>query len=395
MVVAARPAARGAGASRKSAPKRKQRKAAQSLKKELRERKHAGKGRVAASGATRRGEENAMVAASNKQASECGAASGAQRVKIRVQGLFGCRHWTHPDDKDSFEKKTKEFRSRFEGLPDTLRNKKRYNGAIKEMLSAEFNPGCERGSRGLFAPKSREARVSPVSLGVVAASSGSHRGICAASGASLLPASGGGHRREPEPQPELPASGGVTSAFLKSRLEAAFKPLHKVEMRTPSEGPAAAFIKQEDSAIAYLQAKRAEGSEKDIHWLPQEAADWLYEATHYAMPLLQTLLGTHRAFNSKGQYIDEDGEPASGGQLAAFWGTELGSRRDRALIAYDTDVDFQVFVTPCSSFDEVWAAATPIFESLDLRCSVTSPGKYYRLSPRFPLTYNSWVEFLP
>ena len=62
--------------------------------------------------------------------------------------------------------------------------------------------------------------------------------------------------------------------------------------------------------------------------------------------MLQTLLGTHKSFNIKGVYGDAQGEPASGGQLAAFWGTEIGSRRDRALIAYEYDIDFEAFLTP-------------------------------------------------
>ena len=80
------------------------------------------------------------------------------------------------------------------------------------------------------------------------------------------------------------------------------------------------------------------------------AADCLYNATHYAIPLLQTLLGTHNAFDSKECYVDSSNTPASGGQLAAWHGTELGSRRDRALIAYDRNVNFQAFVTPCFDF---------------------------------------------
>ena len=129
-----------------------------------------------------------------------------------------------------------------------------------------------------------------------------------------------------------------------------------------------------------------------VHWLPQEAADWLYQATHYVIPFLQTLLGTNSAFDANGEYRDASGRPASGGQLAAFWGTEIGSRRDRALIAYDADVDFEAFVTPCCEFDKIWSAATKFLECRDLMCKITSPGKYYRVSPRHPLTSNKWKE---
>ena len=91
--------------------------------------------------------------------------------------------------------------------------------------------------------------------------------------------------------------------------------------------------------------------------------------------------------------MDANGEPVSGGQLAALWGTEIGSRRDRALIAYDYDIDFEVFLTPCCDFDEVWSAAAPVLESLDLLCTVTTPGKYYRIAPRFPIAYNDWRDW--
>ena len=103
---------------------------------------------------------------------------------------------------------------------------------------------------------------------------------------------------------------------------------------------------------------------------------------HYVMPFLQTLLGTNRAFDAHGVYRDAtSGEPASGGQLAAFWGTEIGSRRDRALIAYDADVDFEAFVTPCCDFDKIWSAATLFLESRDLMCKVTRKGSPRRHLP--------------
>ena len=111
-------------------------------------------------------------------------------------------------------------------------------------------------------------------------------------------------------------------------------------MQTPSDTPAAAYAKAENAAIAYMKPINAPVSAKDIPWLPQEAADWLYQATHCAIPLLQTRLGTQKSFNSNDEYVDANGEPASDGQLAAFWGTEIGSRRDRALIAYDYDIGF-------------------------------------------------------
>lgn len=161
-------------------------------------------------------------------------------------------------------------------------------------------------------------------------------------------------------------------------------------MRNPRSTPAAAY----NTDRSYMQPTSifcffAE----DIPWLPQEVADWLYNATHYAIPLLQTLLGTHKAFDSKGCYVDSSNTPASGGQLAAWRGTELGSRRDRALIAYDTNANFQAFVTPCCDFSKVWGVAAPVLESFDLSCRVMVPGKHYRICPKNPLTFDEWLEF--
>ena len=132
-----------------------------------------------------------------------------------------------------------------------------------------------------------------------------------------------------------PACGGATLAELENRLKDAFKPLEKVQLQQPSDTPTAEYYKAENAAIVYMKPYSLPIAPKIIPRLPQEAADWLYQATLCAIPLLQTLLRTQKSFNSKGGYEDAMGEPASGGQLAAFWGTEIGSRRDRALIAYD------------------------------------------------------------
>ncbi len=92
---------------------------------------------------------------------------------------------------------------------------------------------------------------------------------------------------------------GVTAEDLKERLREAFKPNSNVHMRQPTDTPAAGY----DSEWSYMLPS-CRGSTEDIPWLPQEAADWLYNATHYTIPLLQTLLGTHKAFNAEGCYVD-------------------------------------------------------------------------------------------
>ena len=189
----------------------------------------------------------------------------------------------------------------------------------------------------------------------------------------------------------MPASGGVTEQALKHKLDRVFKPSSKVDMQIPRSyccTPAAVH----NTERSYIQPT-SQCSAAGIPWLPQEAADWLYNATHYASPLLQTLVGTHKAFDSKGCYVDSSNTPASGGQLAEWHGTELDSRRDRALIAYDTNVNFQVVVTPCFYFAKAWGVAAPVLESLDLSCRVRVPGKHYRICPKIPLAFDKWTEF--
>jgi hypothetical protein len=174
---------------------------------------------------------------------------------------------------------------------------------------------------------------------------------------------------------------------LEERLKEAFKPQSKVHMQQPTNTPAAGY----DLECSYMLPSCG-GSAADIPWLPQEAADWLYNATHYAIPLLQTFLGTHKAFNAEGYYVDNNHTAASGGQLAAWRGTELGSRRERALIAYDRNVNFQAFVTPCCDFAQVWKAASQVLESFDLHCRIMVPDKHYRVCPKSPLAFDTWRE---
>ena len=59
---------------------------------------------------------------------------------------------------------------------------------------------------------------------------------------------------------------------------------------------------------------------------------------------VQTFLGAHKAFNAEGYYVGSNHTTASDRQLAAWRGTELVSRRERALIAYDANVTYIALV---------------------------------------------------
>ena len=293
------------------------------------------------------------------------------RKKVRVQGLFGRRHWVLPRDVGALQSSVEGLRQQFRGCPKRGARKK-YEKEMVRLLATQYG-GRFPDVEGL--PEQEEI-PSPKEL-KAAASPRRHSSESAAS----VPAQEEGKR---------PASGGLTRNQLHQRLEHAFKQSEKVELRQPSHAATASYKKE--GTIAYMHPPSALQASQ-VRWLPQEAADWLYQALHAVLPLLQFLLGTSAAFNSEGKYLRADGGPASGGQLVAFGGTELGSRRDRALIAYDTDCDLEAFVTPCCDFAEVWRVATPYFESLDLMCRVTVKGEYYRIAPKCPLTFCNWKEW--
>ena len=114
----------------------------------------------------------------------------------------------------------------------------------------------------------------------------------------------------------MPACGGLSSQELDIRYYAVFKPDQPIELPLPSDTAVAKFVAKPDAAIAYMQTNSPGGS--SIQFLPQESANWLYQASHYAVPLIQSLLGTGKAFDNRGRYLDAaDGRPASGGQVVA------------------------------------------------------------------------------
>ena len=246
-----------------------------------------------------------------------------------------------------------EITSRLRGKRRCGRAIKQYKETMDELLGEGFGGrlSTQRVYRtGSYLSSRAIAPICAASPAEAASHTRGDQSMGAASSAILSPASGGTQSRQPRSQSGSPASGGITSTDLENRLKAAFKPVEKVPVQTPSDTPVAAYIQKEDAATAYMQPVAASKHLQDLQWLPQEAADWLYQATHYSIPLLQTLLGTHKSFNLRGQYLDAEGKPASGGQLAAFWGAEIGSRWQRAMIPYDCDADFVVFVTPCCNF---------------------------------------------
>ena len=256
------------------------------------------------------------------------------RRTIWVQGLFRERHWISPEHQDASIseieglKKRKQFEGMVFSAPTSIEIVDKYKRHVKRILK-KFNDG----------PRWRRLRNKDKAIKQGGKVVGVKKKLVWRRLQKKVPPSGGKDasklspsvsQGEPiHPPGDMPASGGI-ERDLKQILDRAFKPSSKVDMQIPRSCTPAAVYNTERS---YMQPT-SQCSAADIPWLPQEAAAWLYNATHYAIPLLQTLLWTQKAFDSKGCYVDvPSNTPASGGQLAAWHGTELGSRRDRALIA--------------------------------------------------------------
>jgi hypothetical protein len=209
-------------------------------------------------------------------------------------------------------------------------------------------------------------------------------GSAAASGAESVQDAGGGS--------EDCTVEGITlqrGIQIRRRLDAAFRPTEAVLLSTPTDTVLATYVKAPDACISFMEPK--EPQPLPVQWMPQPVADWLYQASHYAIPLIQAALGTKKAFDKRGQYLDAAGCPASGGQIVAFWGTEMASRRERGLFAHDNDMDWQIFITPDFDFHQAWLEIKKILDPLGLVC--TRPvACYYRISPMQPLTFNAWDE---
>ena len=136
---------------------------------------------------------------------------------------------------------------------------------------------------------------------------------------------------------------------------------------------------------------------------PQPVINFLYQTMAIALEVIQGLLGKSHRFNEDGIYVPLSQPaaasttgpiftPASGGQICAIWGTEIGSRREQALISYDYDGDLCVFITPGFDFSDVWERVKTFLEPLGVHCFEHSRDFKYRIAPKNPLDYNRWRE---
>ena len=129
----------------------------------------------------------------------------------------------------------------------------------------------------------------------------------------------------------------------------------------------------------------------DVLFMTPNVANWLYQAFVDVLTGFQTALDGGGAFDASGAYLTKAGAPASGGEIVAWWGTEVGSRRDQSIIAWDYDVDFAVFVTPDMDVGSLWRRVSRVLRPLGLRATQHKKFKF-RVGPTKPIVWHEWRE---
>jgi serine/threonine protein kinase len=154
-------------------------------------------------------------------------------------------------------------------------------------------------------------------------------------------------------------------------------------------------------SVAFVETTVATATK--IPLTPQPVINFLYQTMAIALEVIQGLMGKSHRFNADGIYASlsqpaadptagPNRIPASGGQICAIWGTEIGSRREQAMISWDYDVDLCVFITPGFNFSAIWESVKTWLEPLGVHCFEHSRDFKYRIAPQDPLAYNRWRE---
>ena len=124
-------------------------------------------------------------------------------------------------------------------------------------------------------------------------------------------------------------------------------------------------------------------------------ANWFYQNIADLLTICQSLLDRGGAFTRDGVYCaaasGAESNPAGGGEIVAWWGTEIGARRNQSIIPWDYDADFAIFITQHFDFTTVWKQVESALKPLDIVCVYHSENKY-RLCPRHPLAWSPWRE---
>ena len=310
---------------------------------------------------------------------------GRRKVRKTIQGI---RIWVYPEDQTKFKNAMKDLR-----LSQSTWTQKQWKAAVYKQARASFGlssyGGCHASSLPRASPASSHNAASPKSEGDSSVKSvADHNSVSAASketqhmldepyhgkpGAANGSECGEQPSKNPQPLPDCaqPVAGRCI-------------PLKHGESTLTAEYDAS-------EAVAVMKATPAPGP--CVPFAPQPVVNWLYQVLGIALSVIQKLLGTNAFFLRTGCFIDkESGDPACGGMLTTFWGTEMGARRDQALIAWDYDVDVAAFITPNFDFSSLWRKAAEILEPLGLRMFCHSADFKYRISPKHALAYNDWTE---
>ena len=258
-------------------------------------------------------------AASGAKKAASGAAAG--RTKDRLQ-VHGCRVWVWPSDKENVEAALKKKR---EGKKSWTRQA--WNACVEQEIKTNWL-GKPRG--GYRVPMVAQAPEAPT----------------AASGAEKVGDSENG---------EQPAAVSTRAKYVLEHVRSSSTATY-------------------DATGAVVCLKVPIQGFDHIPFVSQPVVNWLYQVLGRVLYETQNLLGVNKRFHPDGVYRDALGAPASGGQVVAFWGTELGARREQALIAWDYDVDVAVFKTPDCDFSVAWTDLRGVLEPLGLRCHEHTPG---------------------
>ena len=285
-----------------------------------------------------------------------------EKVQIYVEGQRG---YCFPEDK---EKATSRLQSLHDEKPKWPKGS--WKSVFHKTLQTEFKVGSWGGARR--SPKT------PCPQLLTAASS-----AAAASGAA---------QKQSKKNSSTAASGAAAAGGAETNIwqqkELVLKP---IELAHSESDHSATYVC--DGAIAIMQALPGLGDAAGIPFTPQPVVNFLYQALCYALSVLQKELGCHGRFHADGHFRSLDSHDlASGGEVCAFWGTEMGSRRDQALIAWDYDVDLAVFITDDFDLGGLWRRVSEKMVACCLRCFEHNPGFKFRMSPDSPLAWTSHRE---
>ena len=147
---------------------------------------------------------------------------------------------------------------------------------------------------------------------------------------------------------------------------------------------------KDDGAVARIMHTLGD---TEMQYAPQTVVNWIYQAIVDVMARIHSCFPPGGRFSASGEYFDKNGARTEGGEVVLFWGSELGSRREQSLIAWDYDADLAVFVTPGVDFKQLWCShVSPMLLHLGLRLVEHDPGFKFRVTPDEPLAWAAWKE---